>query len=358
MKYKIFRRMKFLVVVVLCTIPPLYMYIIAEDRYQSVSHFSVVVEESNNAEASMGMLKFTGGGSNGTSDSQIATSFISSSDLLLELQQEFDLFEHYSAPRQDFIFALSRDASKEAQIDYYRSKISANVDAQSGIIVLTVESFSPELSKKMSDYILLKTEEFINNLNKEIANKRLSFVQSELERAQKSIKENKKALLEFQNKSQVIKPESIIQAQLEMIQTLRLEKINKETELAILVDSSPIKKDLESSIEHLDNEIKKQEAVLSGPDAQKLNQILAQYKELQLNLESSLKLRKGAELVLEKTRAETIATSRFFSVIQNPYLSEASTHPRRLYISITSILAILLITYVIRAIVASIYDRA
>lgn len=360
MKYNLSKLIKLIAVLILCSIPPLYLALIAEDRFQSVSHFSVVVEESNNADASMGLLNFVGGAANGASESQIAISFINSSDLLFDLQQEFGLIEHYTAPPKDFIFRLERDATKEERIEYYRSKIYAQADAQSGLIYLTVESFSPDLSKKLSEYILYKTEEFINHLNKNIANKRLSFVQDELDRAQNSIKKNEKALIDFQNKSKIIQPDAIIQAQLAAIQTLRMEKIHKKIELATLAASSPnspIKKDLEITIGHLDNEIKKQEAVLSGPDAQKLNQVLAQYKELQLNLEFSLNLRKGAELILEKTRAETIATSRFFSVIQNPYLSEDYTHPRRWYLSITSIIVILLTLYLTRAIIASIYDR-
>ena len=84
---------------------------------------------------------------------------------------------------------------------------------------------------------------------------------------------------------------------------------------------------------------------------------LAQFKELQLNLELSLNLRKGAELILEKTRAEAITTSRFFSVIQNPYLLDEETHPRRLYLSITSVIVILLTLYLSRAILASVRDR-
>lgn len=357
MKYNLAKLTKLLAILILCAIPVLYLGFIAADRFQSESYFSIVVEENDNAYDSMGMLNFVGGTSNVTSDSKIAISFIGSSDLLMDLEEKFDLIEHYTAPPKDFIFRLKRDAAIESRIAYYRSKISARADAQSGLIHLTVETFSPELAKELAEYILHKTDEFINDLNKEIANKRLSFIQSELDRAQDAIKKNEKALIDFQNKSKIIHPDAIIQAQLEMIQTLRLRKIHKEIELATLVPGSPIKKELQGAIDHLDNEITKQEAVLSGPDAQKLNQVLAQYKELQLNLQFSSDLRKGAELLLEKTRADTIATSRFFSVIQNPYLSEGSSNPRRTYLSITSVIVILLTIYVTRAIIASIYDR-
>ena len=243
------------------------------------------------------------------------------------------------------------------RINYYRKKIHAHLDVHSGLIHLTVESYSPKLSEELSDYILRRTEEFINDLNKEVANKRLSFAQGELERAHINIKKDEAALIAFQNKSKVIQPDAIIQAQLEAIQTLRLEKIKHEIQLATLEASSPnapTKQSLKTAISHLDTEIKSQEAALSGEDAKKLNQILAQYKELQLNLELSLNLRKGAELILEKTRAEATATSRFFSVIQHPYISDEHSHPRRLYLSITFAIVILLSLFIVRALITSI----
>jgi len=347
--------------IILCLLPSIYLTFIAQDRFQTISHFSVVVEESNNAEASMGLLDMVTGTSAGATDAQVAIGFINSADLLFELEDKFQLIEHYTAPDIDFIFRLERSPTREECLDYYRKKISASSDAASGLIYLTVESFSPELSKEISKYTLQKTEHFINNLNKDIATKRLSFARDELDRAQGNIKENEKALLDFQNKHKVIQPEAIIQAQLEAIQALRLDKIRKGIELATLENSSPnspMRASLGNAIANLGNEIKNQEAALSGPETQKLNQLLAQYKELQLNLELSLNLRKGAELILEKTRAEAIATSRFFSVIQNPYMSDDNTHPRRLYLSITLAVSILLIMYIVRAIIISVYDRA
>lgn len=344
----------------LCAIPVAYLWLFAADRFQATSHFSVVVEEGSNVEASMGLLDMVAGGNSGASDAQIAIGFIHSSDLLFELEKQFDLISHYETPPADFVFRLKRGAAKEARIDYYRKKIAAVHDARSGLIHLSVETFSPQLSRDMSQYILDETEAFINKLNKDIASRRLAFAQEEVDRAQNMIKQNEQALLEFQNKNKIIQPEAIIQAQLEAIQTLRLEKIRKEIELSTLEASSPnspIRSSLITTIDNLEREIKNQEAALSGPEAQKLNQILAQFKELQLNLELALNLRKGAEYILEKTRTEAIATSRFFSVIQHPYLLDEYTHPRRLYLSITSVVVILLSLYVIRAVIASVYDR-
>ena len=170
---------KFFAVLILCFIPALYLVLMAEDRFQSVSKFSVVVKGGSNAGASMGLLDLVGVSSEGASDSQIAIGFISSSDMLLQLEKEFGLIEHYTAPKKDFVFRLKRGAKKEDRIKYYRNKIHASTNPESGLMHLTVESFSRDLSREISAYVLNKTEEFINTLNKEIASRRLSFAQVE-----------------------------------------------------------------------------------------------------------------------------------------------------------------------------------
>ncbi|MFC5050240.1 hypothetical protein ACFPK9_06420 [Rubritalea spongiae] len=343
-----------------CAIPVIYLYAFAQDRYVSESQFSVVVEESSNAEASVGILAMIGGSHTGTLDTQAAIGFIHSADLLLEAEKEFNLLEHYSSPEKDYLFRLNKDSTIEERLDYYRKRIIAHYNQATGLIHLTVESFSADLSYKLSQNILEKTEKFINDLNKEIAMRRLDFAQAEVQRAHENIKEQEKALLSFQNEHKIIQPEAIIQAKLAAIQTLRLERINREIELTTLKTSSPNSPNIhtqETAIKQLDAIIAEQVEELSGADQQKLNQLLSQHKELTLNLEFATNLRKGAELILEKTRAETISTSRFFSVIQNPYLSDDYKNPKRLYLSITAICVLLLTVYVVKAIIASIYDR-
>jgi len=88
-----------------------------------------------------------------------------------------------------------------------------------------------------------------------------------------------------------------------------------------------------------------------------LSQISAEFKELKLQLEFAIKLKEGSETLREKTRAEAISNSRFFSVIQNPYHSEEQTNPRRVYLTITVIAVILLSFYILRALTLSIFDR-
>lgn len=338
----------------------IYIQFFLKDRYVSTSQFTVEVDETNNTDVISGITSIIGGGSTGDTDSQSVISFVHSADLLLRLEKEFDLQNHFDQADNDILFRLAAPASLEDRLEYYRNRITATYELASNHIELQVQSFNPELSRKLSFSILKQTEEFVNQKNKKIAEDKLQVVVKELERSHSLITDAEKALLEFQNKHKIIQPEAIIQAQLAAIQSLRLKKIEHSIELTTIRASSPnspMIESLEVTIKELESAILKQEAELSGPEQAKLNQLLAEYKELSLNLEFAIKLRSGAELLLEDTRSETIANSRFFSLIQNPILPEEAIYPERHYWSIIACILIFLSFVILNAIRKSIFDR-
>jgi len=338
----------------------IYIWGFTENRYESTSQFTVIVEDGTNADASMGLISLIGQSGGAQRERQAAIGYIQSADLLLELEKEFHLKEHYTNPPKDWFFKLNPSYKVDDRLTFYRNRIQAIFDPATGLCTLTVDTFSPELSLKVSNYILKKTENFVNKLNQETATKRLIFIRSEVERAQENFKKKRTALLQFQNKHQVIQPEIVIKAHLEYIQTLKLEKIKKEIHLATIKASSPgspLIPQIEITIKNLGKEIDHQKEALSGAKQGKLNQLLAEYKNLELDLEFATKLKTGSELILEKTRSESISHSAFFSIIQHPYLSEEKIHPRRIYLSITVIAFIFLGQYILQALIKSIYDR-
>jgi len=358
MKSKLF----FITCIACCALAVYYFSCVAENRFMSKSQFSIIVDDNTAADTSANLMSLLGGEQGAASpDSQSTVGFILSADLLLKLEKEFNLAAHYQTPKDDIIFKLKDDALLEERLEHYRKRIKAQFNSTTGLIELTVETYDAELSYKLSQRILQDTEHFINSLNKKVANERLNFVQEELDRAQTNVEKHEKLLLEFQNEHKIIQPEVIIAARLEAIQSLRLEKINKEIRLSTIKASSnnsPLIPQLIASINKLEEEITTQEERLSGEDQQKLNNLLAEYKALQNDLDFSLKLREGAEILREQTRAEGISKSRFFSVIQNPHIAEYSENPRRVYLSCSFVALIALSFYILKAILKSITDRS
>jgi len=356
MKSKIY----FLLVLLCCSVAVAYIWCFAKDRFVSYSRFSIVVEDTSNVDVSAGLLSLIANGSRSNADIQSAIGYIHSADMLLEIEKEFDLSEHFTAPDDDPVFRLERDPSLEDRLKYYRKRIIAKFNATTGFIDLSVESFDPDLTYRISQSILARTEQFVNELNKNIATKRMEFVKQELDRSLSVVNEEQKKLLNFQSKHGIIDPNQIINARYKAIESLNLEVIKREAELGTLratSPKSPLIKSLATTLEKLKEEIVSQHEKLTGADHKKLSQILAEYKELELKWSFAVKLKEGAQTLVEKTRAEAISNSRFFTVIQSPYFAEEQTNPRRWYLSFTIIVLIMISFYILRALVSSICDR-
>ena len=337
-----------------------YLWFFTQDRFTSIASFNVSRQNGSNSDAGFAQLALPGLSDSGSADSQVAIGFIHSADLLLELENEFKLVEHYSSPKQDFVFRLDKDSNLEERLKYYRKRIFSHFEIASGLTLITVDTFKPELSKKIAEALLKKSENFINTKNQQIADHQLAFVRTEVELSAKKVEDLNKELLTLQNEHNLIKPDEVISSTLKAIQEMRVDRFKLEAQQSSISrdsPSSPRINNIKSRITSLNELIDIETAKLSGPENDRLNQLLIQFKQLDLRLDFAVKLRASAELQLEKNRVETIARSRFFNVIQNPYLPEDVAIPRRPYATVTILVLGFMLFLILRAISQSILER-
>ena len=339
-----------------------YLWFYTQDRYISTADFKISQQNSSSGmEAGLMQLALPGLTDSGSQDSKITIGYINSADLLVDLEKEFKLVEHYSSPTKDFIFRLDKEAKLEARLKYYRNRITAHFDQESGLTAINVDTFSPELSRKVAARLLEKSEAFVNVINQNIANQQLDFVRSEVERTAKHVEEINEDLLTLQNQHNFISPEEVIASNMKAVEEMRMELFRAEAELSTLLRDSPNSPRIEtlrSRIRSLNELMDTESAKLTGSEKDRLSQLLMKFKQLQLRLEVAIRLRTGAELMLEKNRLEAVARSRFFSVIQVPYLPESVGFPRRYYAT-TAILGVGFLLYLIlRALLRSVFERS
>jgi capsular polysaccharide transport system permease protein len=223
-----------------------------------------------------------------------------------------------------------------------------------------VDTFDPHLSKKIAEAVLVRTETFINDINHAVADQQLVFVKTEVERAESHVKEVTLEMLNLQNKYNIITPEAAISENLNRMQGLRLEQLELAKNVATLKrDSpdSPLIDKLQSELCSLEELIREEGTRISGPEQDRLNQILAEYKELDLKLEFAIRMRASAEALLEKHRIEAAARSRFISTIQKPYLPEDVGYPLRTYASISILICGCLLFTILRVIFQAISEK-
>jgi capsular polysaccharide transport system permease protein len=256
---------------------------------------------------------------------------------------------------------MPKDYTLEDKLDYYRKRIFAHYDKDTGLTGLTVDTFDRELSKKIAEAILKKAEVFENNINNNVAKQQIGFSEKVLKEASDHVDELNKQLLTLQNQYKVINPADAITANLAAVNDLRVTRMHAEADLATIMRDSPNSPRIESmrsQLRSLNELIDVETAKLSGPEQDRLNQIQIEFKELQLKIDFAVSQRASALLVLEKNRVDAMARSRFFSVIQQPYLPEDVAIPRRWYMTATILCLAALLFLVMRALTHSVFERA
>lgn len=336
-----------------------YLWLCTQNRYISTAEFKVSEQSLSGGGVGIPQFSLTGLTDGGSIDSQIVIGYINSADLLTSLEQEYKLIEHYQAPEKDFFFRLKPGADLEERLNYYRNRILAHYDKETGMTVITVDTFAPQLSKDIAQTLLKRSEDYINRVNQDIANHQLSFVHTEVERSAKVIDELNVELINLQNENNFISPTEAITSTLSNIQKMKFEHIKGQADLATIERDSPNSPRLEnlrSQLRSLDELISIESAKISGPEKDRLNQLLVRYKLLESKMDFAIRLRSTAESMLEKTRLNAIARSRFLTVIQNPYLPEDSGLPRRPYATVTILVLGSLMFFIFRAITKSIFS--
>ena len=338
-----------------------YVWMFTENRYISTAEFKISQQSGSGVDAGLVQLALPGLSDSGSSDSQVAIGYINSADLLLEIEKNFNLINHYTSPARDFVFRLKQNANLEERLEYYRSRILAHYDKDTGMTVITVDTFSPDLSRKIAAELLVKAESFVNVINQQIADQQLDFVRGELDRTSARVEELNKQLITLQNENNLINPDAAISASLQAVQELKLDLLRSETELSSITRDSPNSPRIEtlrSHIRSVNELIDIESSKLSGPEKDRLNQLLIQFKQLTLKIDFATRLRMGAETMLEKNRVEAIAHSKFFTVIQNPYLPEDIAFPRRPYATAVIIILGFLVFLILRTLTLSVFERA
>lgn len=337
-----------------------YVWLVAQDRFISEASFKISRQNPSSGELGFAQLALPGLSDTGSVDSQIAIGFVDSTDLLLELEKQFDLRAHYASPKNDFVFRLAADAPLEERLEYYRKRIFAHFDKETGLTMLTVDTFDPGLSKRLAEAVLSRTEVFINTLNQNVADQQLAFIRGEVARSEKSVNDVNMEILDLQNTYNLVNPDAVITANLKTVQELRMERLRMESTLTSIERDSPGSPRIEtlrSQLRSLDEQIAIETAKLSGPEQDRLNQVLRKYKELEINLDFAIKMRTAAETLLEKHRMDAAARSRFISIIQKPYLPEDVGYPRREYATGTILLLGILLFLILRVFAHSVYER-
>lgn len=341
-----------------------YYGLIAKDRY--VSHAVIGVKDTGGSSGGGGSSALAGllGGSTATSysDTFYLERYIQSMDLLLKLDSQLKLRDHYGDAGLDPVYKLWSWSSRESFLDYFRNRVEITHDDLSGLVTVDVQGFDPAYAQQLAQGVLRESEGFINEYSHRMARERMTFAESEVERARNRLTEIKTQVLAFQTTHKLLDPGSQAAAASSLTAALQAKLSSQEADLkaaqAILQEDSYQVKTLRSQIAatqaQLDSEKTRSTAQVNGSQLPALN---IEYQELLTRAAFAEEAHKAALLALEQARVDATRKLKALVVIEPPTLPEAAIYPRRLYNLLTVLVLAALFYAIVRLVIATIREH-
>ena len=321
-----------------------YWLMLASDRYVSTAH--IVIQRTDlSTGASAGDLASLIGGVSGANraDQLMMRDYLLSVGLLQKLDKELDLRSHFSNWRRDpfskFLFA---NAPIEWLHRYYLSRVSVELNDYDGVLVVNAQAYTPEMSKAISEKLVLEGEAFMNNVANSLAQTQVDFLEKQVVQMHDRLLSARQTLLDYQNKKGLASPMATAESTVAILAKLQASLTELQTQKSALqsylVASHPSVVQLNQQIAAVEKQMLQEQAKLASPTGKPLNKSVEEYQRLEMQAAFADAVYKTALSALERGRIEATRTIKKISVVQAPTLPEYPLEPRRIYSTLVALM--------------------
>lgn len=336
----------FLIVVALPTLlSMIYFFLIATPRYVSEARF-IVRAPSQPMPSGLGAALSSVGISSGATDAFAVHEYINSRDGVAELSQRNDLRTIFSAKGADPFSRYPRpweDKSEEGLFNAFGRFVKIGYNSQTGISTLTVETFTPQDSKRLAEEMLNAGEQLVNRLNERASNDAVTNALRAQAQARENLTAAQQALTAFRNNAHYIDPtraatesSSLVVSLLETLANLRAER----AQISSQAPQSPQLATIDSRIAAYEQQVAAERAKIAGSSGSLASQV-GNYEDLTL-------AREFAELELTEATSRLLAAQQdvrrqrlYLDRVVNPSLPDRPGQPNRLLAVLTVLLSTL-----------------
>ncbi len=328
--------------------------------YISEASFSIRSPEGN---SSMEWLSLFGQSSGNTgTDAYIIQDYIESSSLIIDLDKELDLRNHYINPDADFLSRLNIGSTQEYFVKYINSRVSVDFDRVSGILTLKVRAFSPEFSQKICRAILRKSEKLVNQMRERAIEDSLSLSQKEVLVAEKRLSDVRLRLRAFRQDNNLLDPLTQAGSLQGVVGELEGAAAKAKAELAEILsymreDSSRVVS-LKARIAAIEQQARLERLRLAGKGRDAVSSLAAEYETLTIEHEFAQQQFVSALGSLEAARIHAEGQSRYIVAFVQPTLPEEAMWPKRLYSIAIGIVTVLIFYGLGSLVVAAVREHA
>ena len=357
----------FLVAVVLpLVVTAFYLWARASDQYASYLGFSVRTEESSSAIELLGGITELSGSS--SSDTDILFAYLISQELVRKMDDAVDLRGIWSrvSYSSDPIFAYDPPGTIEDLLKHWERKVSIVYDSGSGMIDLRILAFTPEDAKTISQALLEECTAMINNLSAIAREDAVKYAREELEASVVRLKEARRVMTEFRNRTQIVDPAIDTQNQMGLLITLQGQMAEALIELDLLQDttrqSDPRIVQANRRVGviqvRIDAERRKLGFGAGADTGEVFADLVGEYEGLLVDREFAERSYTAALASYDVAQAEARKQSRYLAAHIRPTLAEKAEYPERGKILALMALFLLLGWAILSLVYYSLRDRS
>jgi len=338
----------------------LYYSLFCSDAY--LSHSQLIVERDGPASIPGVEMSLLGLGQDSSEqDALLIQQFIMSRAMLDHLQKTLNLRAHYSGENVDFRSALDSDASEEDFHRYFLKHLRVRVDSESKVITLAVDAFSPVVAQQIAEHIVARSEEFVNDISRQMAREQLEFVQAEVDAAGQRMQQAADDLIKLQRQYEVLSPEAESDTSSRILAELQGELAKARTESkALLSYLNPAASDAITArkrISALERQIEQERERQVGSKAPGVNDLMLRYQASQLNVRLSGDLYQAALKSLETIRLDASRKAKHVVRVSPPNLPDEAELPNKARNLLAAFLLLNLGYFVINLLIAVVNDH-
>jgi capsular polysaccharide transport system permease protein len=315
-----------------------YLYTKAADQYASTLGFTVRSEDISSAMDLLGGLGASFG-SAGNHDADILYEYISSQELVREIDSDLDLKEKFSVNAdQDPLFSFSTvDTTIEELTSYWQRMVQINYDSGSGLIEIKVLAFRPEDARAIAEAIYVKSSTMINNLTNLARDDATRYAEEDLNLALQRLKSAREALTAFRLTNEIVDPNADIQAQMGLLTTLQTQQAAALIEYDLI---SEVARSGDPRLEQAQRRLLVIEARIAeerkkfgvgggGPNGSNYATTISEFERLSVDREFAERAYAAAFSAMDGARAEATRQSRYLAAYIRPTIAEKSEYPQR-----------------------------
>ena len=308
-----------------------YFYAVATPMYSTKSEFLILTADGGGTGSPASLFSGT---AFATGQDSIATqSYLGSKDAMLRLDEDVGFRDHFSQEWIDPIQRLAPDASNESAYKLYKKYVNLGYDPTEGVIRMELSTADPETSARFSEKLLEYAEERVDQLSQEKRQDAVKTAEASLEDAKAERRAAQERLVEIQEGS-LLDPEGEIASIRALINSVEMQLQEKQLALNTQLNNPRPNRAkvaaLESEIEVLQAELKKQEARLNSATegSSSLAEQAAEIQMAQADLATADMVLQSALEAKRQSEIEANKQVRYLTVSVKPVASQDPSYPR------------------------------